>query len=93
MQPNMDIEKKAALFDEFSDFASSKEYSDLPNECDLKEDEQDDDNNQDKRKVKLKKNKPVNYELKKPEMDKILFNAKSAEGGKSGDSGKFSTYA
>jgi hypothetical protein len=85
MQPSMDPEKKMALFDEFTDFAKSREYTDLPNEFELKDDEQSDDD-ESKRKVKLKKNKFTNYEIKKPETDKILFNAKSAE------NGKFSTY-
>jgi hypothetical protein len=41
MQPSMDPDKKMALFDEFTDFANSREYTDLPNEWNLKEDEQD----------------------------------------------------
>ena len=61
MRPNMEVEKQAALFDEFNEFAQSREYIDLPNEFESK------------RKVKDKKSKFTNFELKKPETERILF--------------------
>jgi hypothetical protein len=42
MQPDKD--NKLALFDEFFEFANSKEFGDLPNEKDLDEEEQNEEN-------------------------------------------------